>query len=106
MTAMSWPGTDVSRVPYWVYTDPGVYDREQALIFGGSSWCYVGLAVEVPEPGDFKQSTIGDKPVVVIRGRDGAINVLPNRCAHRGVQFCREPFGHVESLMCPYHQWV
>ena len=106
MAPQRWPGTDASRVPYWVYTDPEVYAREQELIFGGPSWSYVALEVEIPNLGDFTQSTIGDKPVVVVRGKDGAINVLPNRCAHRGVQFCRDACGNADNFMCPYHQWT
>ncbi|MDQ1397500.1 MAG: salicylate 5-hydroxylase large subunit, partial [Acidimicrobiaceae bacterium] len=64
MVALSWPGTDVSRVPYWVYTDPEVYEQEQARIFGGPSWSYVALASEIPNPGDFHQSAIGERSVV------------------------------------------
>ena len=28
-----------------------------------------------------------------------------NRCAHRGVQFCRTNWGNTRSFTCPYHQW-
>ena len=49
---------------------------------------------------------IGDKPVVVVRDADGGINVLVNRCAHRGVRFCRTDFGTATEFMCPYHQWT
>ncbi|HXW83192.1 MAG TPA: aromatic ring-hydroxylating dioxygenase subunit alpha, partial [Candidatus Binataceae bacterium] len=38
--------------------------------------------------------------------KDGAVNVLLNRCAHRGVEFCRASFGNSRSFMCPYHQWT
>ena len=41
----------VTRVPFWVYTDPDVYAREQERIFDGPSWSYVGLAAEIPQPG-------------------------------------------------------
>src|SRR5207249_3033750 len=37
--------------------------------------------------------------------KDGALNVLPNRCAHRGVQFCRQTSGSTTTFTCPYHQW-
>src|SRR2546429_8684240 len=50
--------------PYWVYTDAEVYRREQQRIFRGASWSYVALAAEIPRPGDFKRSTIGEGPVV------------------------------------------
>lgn len=102
----SWREQGSSRIPFWVYSDLKVYEREQQRIFGGSSWCYVGLSAEIPNPGDFKRSTIGDKPVVVVRDRDGGIHVVANRCAHRGVQFCQANFGNASEFMCPYHQWT
>jgi salicylate 5-hydroxylase large subunit len=101
-----WPQEGCSRVPFWIYSDPTIYAREQERIFGGASWCYVGLSAEIPNPGDFKRSVIGDKPVVVARDRRGAIHAVVNRCAHRGVQFCQRDFGNALEFMCPYHQWT
>jgi salicylate 5-hydroxylase large subunit len=101
-----WPKEGVSRIPYWVYTDPEIYAREQERIFCGRSWAYVALEAEIPTPGDFKRSSIGDKPVIVVRDEAGAVNVVENRCAHRGAQFCQRPLGHATEFMCPYHQWT
>ncbi len=94
-----------TRIPYDIYTDPDVYRREQERIFCGPTWNYVALAAEIPAPGDFKLTEIGEKPVVVARDRDGSIRVLENRCAHRGVQFCRQPYGNAKTFQCPYHLW-
>src|SRR5262249_6605538 len=71
----------------------------------GPHWLYAGLEAEVPEIGSYKTTTLGERPVVVTRGADGAINVLENRCAHRGVKICQSRFGKQDSLICPYHQW-
>lgn len=101
-----WPDEGVARIPYWVYSDPEVYAREQEKVFGGSSWSYVALTAEIPNPGDFKRSFVGDKSVVVVRDAEGGINVVLNKCAHRGVQFCRKPLGNAKEFMCPYHQWT
>jgi salicylate 5-hydroxylase large subunit len=103
---LKWPVEGVSRVPYWLYTDPEIYRLEQERIFCGPSWSYVALEAEVPEPGSFKRSFIGEKPVVVVRDETGEINVVENRCAHRGVQFCQTHLGKVSEFMCPYHQWT
>jgi salicylate 5-hydroxylase large subunit len=105
-TFPSWPADDLTRVPYWIYTDERLHAREQERIFKGASWSYVGLGCEIPGRGDFKRSTIGDVPVVVVRAGDGRVNVLVNRCAHRGVRFCTQAFGNAKSFMCPYHQWT
>lgn len=101
-----WPTEGSSRVPYWVYSDAAIYAREQERIFGGPNWSYVALEAEIPRAGDFKRTSIGDRPVVVVRGADGAINVVENRCAHRGVQFCQQNAGNAEEFVCPYHQWA
>ncbi len=105
-TSRHWPEDATSRVPFWLYTDPEIYRREQARIFAGPAWSYVALEAELPNPGDFKRSTIGDKPVVVVRDAAGAINVVVNRCAHRGVAFCQHAFGNAKEFVCPYHQWT
>lgn len=101
----TWPEEGVSRVPYWAYTDPQVYEQEMRLIFCGESWSYVGLEVEIPQPGDFQLATIGDRAVIMVRDNAGTVHVLLNRCAHRGVKLCRVPSGHVQRFTCPYHQW-
>jgi salicylate 5-hydroxylase large subunit len=101
-----WPAEGVTRVPFWAYSDPQVYEQEMSRIFCGSSWAYVGLEVEIPHAGDFKQVTIGDRPVVLVRDEAGAVHVFVNRCAHRGVKFCRVPSGNVQRFSCPYHQWT
>lgn len=63
------------------------------------------MSAEVPEPGDFKRTTIGETPVIVTRDADRQIHVLVNRCAHRGVQLCYAASGNAGYLTCPYHQW-
>ncbi len=109
MTATSrrqWPAEGIARVPYWAYSDPEIYAREQARIFCGPSWSYVALEAEIPNAGDWKRTFIGDKPVVVVRDGEGGLNVVENRCAHRGVQFCQRHLGNAPEIVCPYHQWT
>ena len=101
-----WPEAGTHHVPYWLYSDPKIYEREMGLIFCGKSWNYVALDAEVPNLGDFKRSWIGDRPVVVTRDEEGGVNVFANRCAHRGVQFCKQNYGNATDFVCPYHQWT
>lgn len=100
-----WEAGNASRVPAAVYTDPDIYARELERIFYGPHWSYVGLEIEVPEPGCFKRTSIGERSVIMIRNRQGEVNVLENRCAHRAMRFCQERSGKVKTLVCPYHQW-
>ena len=85
---------------------PGGLCARAGRIFCGRSWAYVALEAEIPTAGDFKRTIIGDKPVVVVRDQAGGLNVVENRCAHRGVQFCQTHLGHATEFMCPYHQWT
>ena len=48
----TWPVADTSRVPYRVYTDPALYALEQERLFQGPVWNFLGLDVEIPNPGD------------------------------------------------------
>ena len=101
----SWPAGGFTSAPYWVYDDPAVYAREQQAIFRGRSWHYLGLEAEVPEPGSYKNTYIGDSNVLLTRAEDGSLNAMLNRCAHRGNMVCREAFGKVQKLHCVYHSW-
>jgi anthranilate 1,2-dioxygenase large subunit len=102
----SWPRADFSRVPYAVFTDPAVYRLEQERLFKGPVWCYLALDGEIPEPGDFKTTFVGDTSVVVNRDRDGAVHAFVNRCAHRGAVVRREAAGNAFEHRCVYHQWT
>lgn len=93
-------------MPAWIFSDPDVYARERDVIFRGPSWNYVALSCEIPSAGDFKRNFVGDMPIVVARDEDGNANVFVNRCAHRGVRFCRQHRGTTPEFMCPYHQWT
>jgi salicylate 5-hydroxylase large subunit len=100
-----WQEPGSSRIPFWAYTDPNIYQQELERIFYKNHWCYVGLEAEIPNPGDFKRTVIGERSVVVARDADLQINVFENVCAHRGMQFCRERHGNKKEFVCPYHQW-
>jgi phenylpropionate dioxygenase-like ring-hydroxylating dioxygenase large terminal subunit len=103
----SWPAEGVTRVPYWVYQDADLYAREQERIFRGATWSFVGLEAELPRPGDFKSTFVGDMPVVVARDEGGALRCFENRCAHRGALICMQERGHAtKELACVYHNWT
>ena len=100
-----WDQPGSSRIPFWAYTDESLYKRELERLFYQGHWCYVGLEAEIPNPGDFKRSVIGERSVILTRAADGSVNVVENVCAHRGMQFCRERHGNKKEFVCPYHQW-
>jgi len=100
-----WESEGTSRIPFWAYTDESIYKKELDRLFYKGHWCYIGLEAEVPKPGDFKRTVIGERSVLMTRDLDGQIHVVENVCAHRRMQFCRERHGNKKELVCPYHQW-
>ena len=67
---VAWPSNGISEVPFRVYTDPEQYRIEQERIFKGPTWNYLCLAGEIPEPGDWVATTIGEVAIIVARGSD------------------------------------
>jgi phenylpropionate dioxygenase-like ring-hydroxylating dioxygenase large terminal subunit len=93
------------RVHSAVFTDRDIYEQELDRIFHGS-WLYIGHTSEVPKKGDFRTRQMGKQPVVMIRGTDGQVRVLLNRCRHRGAVVCEKEAGNTKHLRCWYHGWV
>ena len=103
----TWPESNEGLVvPYDVFTDKRYYDIEQEIIFRGDAWSFVGLDAELPNNGDYKTTYMGESPVLITRDNTGHINVMQNRCAHRGALICRERRGNTKRLQCVYHQWA
>ncbi len=105
VTETIWPALDYSRVPYRLYHDADIYEREQQRIFQGPVWNYLGLEAEIPNPGDFRTTWLGETPVVVNRDQTGVVKAFVNRCAHRGALVRRELSGNAREHTCIYHQW-
>ena len=88
-----------------LYVSREVFKREMIDLFG-STWVYVAHESEIPAANDFVTRSIGRRPVIVTRGRDGSINVVINRCTHRGALVCREAKGNASRFSCGYHAWT
>lgn len=86
------------------YSDPAILALEHSRIFA-HAWQYAGPAEQVARPGDFLAARVGDTPVVIARGRDGALRGFVNVCRHRGHQVV-SGCGHRLTLQCPYHAWT
>jgi phenylpropionate dioxygenase-like ring-hydroxylating dioxygenase large terminal subunit len=102
---VSWPSESLTRVPYEVYQSPDVYAAEQALIYRGPVWNFLCLAVDVPNPGDYRVTQAGATPIIVTRDSDGDLNAMVNRCSHRGALLCLDKCGNTEAITCVYHAW-
>jgi anthranilate 1,2-dioxygenase large subunit/salicylate 5-hydroxylase large subunit len=101
----AWPSAGERRLPGFIYTDDAIFRLEMERIFLANSWNYVALSCELPQPGDFILSTIGNLGVVVSRDRKGDVRVFLNRCPHRGARLCERRKGNNKLFTCPYHEW-
>ena len=93
------------RVHRRVYADPDIFELEMDRIFG-RAWLFVGHESQVARPGDFITTELGRQPVILTRHRDGSVQVLLNRCMHRGAKVLNERSGHAPSFTCLYHGWT
>jgi phenylpropionate dioxygenase-like ring-hydroxylating dioxygenase large terminal subunit len=93
------------RVHGRVYTDQAIFDEEIDKIFS-RGWVYVGHASEIPRPGDFRVTDIGRQSVIMVRGDDGHVRLLMNRCAHRANAVCQVERGNAMMFRCAYHGWT
>src|SRR5512144_339438 len=94
------------RVRREVYTDPGIFEEEMARIHE-TVWIYCGHESQVPKAGDYATVQIGRQPMIMVRGANGKVNVLYNRCPHRGNMICGDRSGNTgEFFRCSYHAWT
>ena len=88
-----------------IFTDPDIYRLEIERIFT-RTWLFVAHESEIPRAGDFVCRSMGVDPVIVARGRDGAVRVFLNVCRHRGRKVCGEDLGNTSRFVCGYHGWT
>ena len=93
------------RVHISVYKDPAIFSDEMDRIFH-RGWVYVGHEGEVPNRGDFRLKRIGLQPVIMVRDQHGTVQLLLNRCRHRGATVCQQGQGNARSFRCMYHGWT
>jgi Rieske 2Fe-2S family protein len=100
------PPSLISTLPGHFYTDPAIFELEQAKIFE-ARWFAVARSSEVSTPGKFKTVDVGRESVILVRGRDRQLRAFFNVCRHRGAKLCVEESGEAKrNLQCPYHAWT
>lgn len=86
------------------YSDPAMHRLELTEIFR-RSWQVVCFEARVAEPGDHAVSTVGDVPVIIVRGEDRILRGFINVCRHRAFPLASCD-GNRRSLQCRYHAWT
>jgi p-cumate 2,3-dioxygenase alpha subunit len=94
-----------TRVHRDVYTDPAIFEQELERIWY-RTWLLVGHESEIPNPGDFKTTLMGQRPVIVCRTETGELRAYLNSCRHRGALVCRDRSGNKKLFQCLYHAWA
>ncbi len=98
------PLEEATGMPPGVYLSEDMLRLEKERIFA-KEWLCVGLANEIASAGDYLTYAINDQPIVVMRGKDGAIHGFANVCRHRMMRLL-EGDGHCQKIVCPYHGWT
>jgi phenylpropionate dioxygenase-like ring-hydroxylating dioxygenase large terminal subunit len=87
-----------------IYVNEDIYQQELEMIYG-RAWLFIGHESQVPKPGDFVVSRMGEEEVLLVRDRKNAIHVFLNTCRHRGMKVCRYDDGNALVFTCPFHGW-
>src|SRR5438034_3989198 len=88
-----------------IFSEQEIYEQELERIFA-RAWNFKAHESQIPNAGDFFQTYIGEDRVIVVRDKEGGVQVLLNTCRHRGNAVCRADEGHATSFMCTYHGWT
>jgi phenylpropionate dioxygenase-like ring-hydroxylating dioxygenase large terminal subunit len=88
-----------------IFSSQDIYELELEQIFA-RAWNFMCHDTQIPNPGDFFMTFIGEDRVIVVRDNDMQPQVLVNSCRHRGNAVCRAEEGHASSFMCTYHGWT
>lgn len=89
-----------------LFIDDELFDLEMERLYA-NTWVYVGHDSQVPNPGDYITTTVGNQPVVMVRHSDRSVRVLHNRCPHKGTMVAGDACGNTGKFFrCPYHAWT
>ncbi|MBV1886941.1 MAG: Rieske 2Fe-2S domain-containing protein [Parvibaculaceae bacterium] len=87
-----------------IFVDPDLYEMEMKQIFS-RAWNFMCHESQIPNVGDYFINYIGEDQVIVVRDKQGEVQVLLNTCRHRGNALCRAEQGNAKSFVCSYHGW-
>jgi phenylpropionate dioxygenase-like ring-hydroxylating dioxygenase large terminal subunit len=109
-------------LPAAAYTSEEFFDWEIGQLLR-REWQCVAHVSQIPRAGDFLNLDLLGEPLIVVRGKDGAVRVLSRVCPHRAMDIMPAGFGydghgpaeakpeapgcgHTRIFLCPYHAWT
>lgn len=87
-----------------IFWDREIYDQELNRIFA-RCWLFVAHESQIPNPGDYVSTYMGQDSVLIVRQKDGSVKGFLNSCPHRGNKLCFADIGSTRQFVCNYHGW-
>ena len=87
-----------------IFVSPEFYQEELERLFS-RAWLFLGHDSQIPNPGDYFVSRMGEESVILCRDAHGKVHVFLNSCRHRGMKVCRCEQGNTSLFVCPYYLW-
>ena len=95
-----------TTLPQKYYIEDLLLKQEMENIFF-NSWLCIGRSNEMNKSGEYKNITIGNESLFIIRDEDNKLKGFYNICRHRGTRICSKEKGkYSKSIQCPYHGWT
>lgn len=87
------------------YTDEAYFQFERDRVLS-QGWACVGFASDVGQNAFVKPVDFMGLPLLLMRNREGVLQVFHNVCSHRGMKLVHEA-GKIQGVIrCPYHSWT
>lgn len=98
------PITDANGMPNVAYTSEEYFKFERENVIS-KTWACIGFASDLIKNSYVKPIDFMGLPLVMMRNREGQVQVFHNVCSHRGMQLVLEE-GAIEGVIrCSYHSW-
>lgn len=99
------PIAESTGMPNDAYVSKDYFHFERDNVIA-RTWACIGFSADLPEKGFVKPVDFMDLPLVIMRNRQGEIQVFHNVCSHRGMKLVQEA-GTIQGMIrCPYHSWT